>query len=143
MKTSKIRLKELAGLIKETADRDAIAHFVWSRDELMDQSEDEIDAIIDELEQEYNASKANYSTVEDYLEDLEQSGGLEAMLSENYSTMSLKSNIDQRWKTADDMAGDMQQWLSGIYGSGNEDMYEEVMNILANLADNFDPSDDL
>lgn len=55
----------------------------------------------------------------------------------------MKSNIDQRWKTADDMAGDMQQWLSGIYGSGNEDMYEEVMNILANLADNFDPSDDL
>lgn len=55
----------------------------------------------------------------------------------------MKSNIDQRWKTADDMAGDMQQWLSGIYGSGNEDMYEEVMNILANLADNFDPSNDL
>jgi hypothetical protein len=66
-----------------------------------------------------------------------------AAVREDYSTMSLKSNIDQKWKTADDMAGDMQQWLSGVYSSGGEDMYEEVMNILAQLADNFDPSDEM
>ena len=142
MKTTKTRLKQLAGLLKENADRDALAHYVWSKDELMDKSEDEIEDVIDELEQEYNASKANYSNVEDYIDDLENSGGFEGFLNEGMS-WSGKSNINQRWKTADDMAGDMQQWLSGVYASGNEDMYEEVMNILANLADNFDPSDEL
>jgi len=64
-------------------------------------------------------------------------------LLEDYSTMSLKSNIAQKWKTTDDMAGDMQQWLSGVYSSGGEDMYQEIMNVLANLVDNFDPSDEM
>ena len=64
-------------------------------------------------------------------------------IKEDYSTMSLKSNIDQKWQTADDMAGDMQQWLSSVYGSGGEDMYEKIMNILSNLVDNFDPSDEM
>jgi len=79
---------ELAGIFKEgSSDRDAIAHFVWSQDEFMDKSEDELEGLIDDLEEEYNASKANYSTVEDYIEELEQSGGLEGMLSEDSSTM--------------------------------------------------------
>jgi hypothetical protein len=65
------------------------------------------------------------------------------LLKEDYSTMRLKSNIDQKWQTADDMAGDMQQWLSSIYSSGGEDVYQEVMGILQNLADNFDPEDEM
>jgi hypothetical protein len=64
-------------------------------------------------------------------------------IKEDYSTMTLKSNIDQKWQTADDMAGDMQQWLSSIYSSGGEDVYQEVMGILQNLADNFDPEDEM
>lgn len=65
------------------------------------------------------------------------------LLKEDYSTMRLKSNIDQKWQTADDMAGDMQQWLSSIYSSGGEQVYQEVMDILKNLADNFDPEDEM
>ena len=61
------------------------------------------------------------------------------LLREDYSTMRLKSDIDQTWKTVDDMIGDMQQWLSSI-ASADEDLYNEVMDNLANLADNFDPS---
>ena len=57
------------------------------------------------------------------------------------SAMSLKSNINQKWQTADDMAGDMQQWLHDISAPGMEDMYQEVMNILENLVNNFDASD--
>lgn len=72
---------ELAGLIKEgSSDRDAIAHFVWSKDEFMEEPEDTLEKLIDELEQEFNASKGNYSNVEEYLDELEQSGGLEGML---------------------------------------------------------------
>ena len=81
MKTTRTRLMELAGLLKEgSPDRDAIAHFVWSQDELMEEPEDTLEKLIDELEQEFNASKGNYSNVEEYLDELEQSGGLEGML---------------------------------------------------------------
>jgi len=71
-----------------------------------------------------------------------------AAVREDYSTMSLKSNIDQKWKTADDMAGDMQQWLSSVYRRGytpsqGPAIYDNVMNILSNLVDNFDPSDEM
>jgi hypothetical protein len=40
------------------------------------------------------------------------------------------------------VAGDMQQWLSGI-ASTDEDMYNKVMDILANLADNFEPYNEM
>ncbi len=58
--------------------------------------------------------------------------------------MTLKSNIDQKWKTADDMAGDMQQWLTSVYSRGytpnqGPAIYDKVMNVLSNLVDNFDP----
>ena len=149
MNISRKKLIENAGIFKEgSTDRDAIAHFVWGRDDLIDKSEDELEGLIDELEKEYNASKSNYPSVDDYLEDLEAYGAYrdylkEGPVSEDYSTMSLKSNIDQKWQTADDMAGDMQQWLSSVYGSGGEQMYQQVMGILQNLADNFDPEDEM
>ena len=144
MNITRKKLIENAGIFKEgSTDRDAIAHFIWGRDQFMDKSEQEIERIIDDLEEEWMAVKGNYSDVMDYLDELEDTGGLEGMLSEDSSTMSLKSNIDQKWKTADDMAGDMQQWLSSVYGSGGEDMYQEIMGILQNLADNFDPEDEM
>lgn len=64
-------------------------------------------------------------------------------IKEDHTTMTLKSNIDQKWKTVDDMAGDMQQWLSSVYSSGGEDMYQEITDILRHLADNFDPDDEM
>ena len=69
---------EVAELNKKgLADRDKIAHFVWGREEFMDKSENEIEDLIDKVEEEYNASKGNYSNVEDYIEELEQNDGLD------------------------------------------------------------------
>jgi hypothetical protein len=78
MKLNKQRLMEIAGLLKEaTTDRDAIAHFVWGQDRLMDKGEDDIEEIINQMEEEWEASKANYGNVEEYLEELENEGGME------------------------------------------------------------------
>ena len=73
--------------------------------------------------------------------------GTSSVNEEEYSTMTLKSNIDQKWKTADDMAGDMQQWLTSVYSRGytpnqGPAIYDKVMNVLSNLVDNFDPQED-
>lgn len=142
MNISRKKLIENAGIFKEgSTDRDAIAHFVWSQDAFMDKSEDEIEGVIDDLEKEYNASKSNYSNVDDYIEELEQSGGLDDLMNEQ--TLGLKSNIDQKWQTADDMAGDMQQWLSSTYANAALQEYEKIMNVLSNIADNFDPEDEM
>ena len=76
---------ELAGLQERTVtDRDTIAHFVWGHDLFADSGEDEIEDVIDTLTAEWDESQDNYATgaVEDYLEDLEQQGGLEGMLAE-------------------------------------------------------------
>lgn len=81
MKTTKRRLMELAGLVNEgSSDRDAIAHYVWGKDELMEKSEDEIEDIINEMEKEWMASKDNYSNVDEYLEEFEENGGIEMFL---------------------------------------------------------------
>lgn len=83
MKLTRKQLIENAGIFKEgSTDRDAIAHFVWGRDDLMDRSEDELEGLIDELEKEYNASKSNYPSVDDYLEDLEAYGAYRDYLDE-------------------------------------------------------------
>jgi hypothetical protein len=71
------KLTRAGRVLNENADRDKIAHFVWGREEFMDKSEDEIEDLIDKVEEEYNASKGNYSNVEDYIEELEQNDGLD------------------------------------------------------------------
>lgn len=72
---------DVAGLLKEAVtDRDTIAHFVWGKDEFMDKTEDEMEEIVDQMEQEYQASKANYGDVEEYLEELENEGGMEMFM---------------------------------------------------------------
>ena len=81
MKLNKHRLMEMAGLLNEVAgDREAVSRFVWGRDQFMKHSEQEIERIIDEIDEEWQASKANYSDVEEYLEELENEGGLEMFM---------------------------------------------------------------
>ena len=78
MKLNRLRLMDVAGLLKEAVtDRDTIAHFIWGRDQFMKHSEQEMERIIDEIEEEWQASKQNYSDVEEYLDELEDTGGLE------------------------------------------------------------------
>jgi hypothetical protein len=77
-----------------------------------------------------------------YIEEGRISSNDKMVISEANSAMRLKSDIDRTWKTADEVAGDMQQWLSGI-ASTDEDMYNKVMDILANLADNFEPYNEM
>ncbi len=81
MKITRKQLIENAGIFREgTSDRDAIAHYVWGRDELMDKSEDEIERVIDEMEKEWMASKGNYPSVDEYIEEFDENGGIEMFL---------------------------------------------------------------
>ena len=62
------------------------------------------------------------------------------VLKEDYSTMRLKSNIDTKWSDKQAMIDDMSQWLEGVYASGGEDTYDDIMEALQYLIDNFEPS---
>jgi len=64
----------------------------------------------------------------------------QANMKEDVSTMSLKSNIAQTWKTADDVANDMASWLSSVYGSGGERLYDEMVNTINSVIEDFDPN---
>ena len=54
--------------------------------------------------------------------------------------MRLKSNIDTKWSDKQAMIDDMSQWLEGVYASGGEDTYDDIMEALQYLIDNFEPS---
>ena len=127
---------ELAGVIKEVAtDREAIARFIWGRDQFMDNSEQEIERIIDELEEEWMAVKGNYSDVMDYLDELEDTGGLEGFMNEGKRSLKEhKSNIKVTWKTMEDMEGDLQDWLSELL----PEQVQEVLDTLQNFVDNYE-----
>ena len=62
------------------------------------------------------------------------------VLKEDMSTTSLKSNIAQTWKTADDVANDMASWLSSVYNSGGERLYDEMVDTINSVIEDFDPS---
>ena len=62
------------------------------------------------------------------------------LLKEDYSTMRLKSNIDTKWSDKQAMIDDMSQWLEGVYASGGEDTYDDIMEALQYLIDNYEPS---
>jgi hypothetical protein len=64
----------------------------------------------------------------------------QANIKEDVSTMSLKSNIAQTWKTADDVANDMASWLSSVYASGGEGLYDKMVNTINSAIEDFDPS---
>ena len=66
------------------------------------------------------------------------------ILKEDYSTMRLKSNIDTNWSDKQAMIDDMSQWLESVYAAGganNEDTYNDIIEALQNLLDNFEPSE--
>ena len=54
--------------------------------------------------------------------------------------MRLKSNIDTKWSDKQAMIDDMSQWLESVYASGGEDTYDDIMEALQYLIDNFEPS---
>jgi len=62
------------------------------------------------------------------------------ILKEDYSTMRLKSNIDKKWSDKQAMIDDMSQWLESVYSSGG-DTYNDIIEALQNLIDNFEPSE--
>ena len=64
------------------------------------------------------------------------------ILKEDYSTMRLKSNIDTKWSDKQAMIDDMSQWLQSVYASfGGEDTYDDIIEALQYLIDNFEPSE--
>ena len=63
------------------------------------------------------------------------------ILKEDYSTMRLNSNIDKKWTDKQDMIDDMSQWLESVYASGGEDTYNDIIEALQYLIDNFEPSE--
>ena len=44
----------------------------------------------------------------------------------DYSTMNLKSNIDVKWTSTDDMEDDLRQWLEAIFASSGSQLTREV-----------------
>lgn len=132
---------ELAGVLKEvSADRDAIAHFIWGRDEFMDNSEQEIEGIIDDLEEEWMAVKGNYSDVMKYLDELEVTGGLEGYMNEGKRNLKeAKSNIKTTWRNVQDLEADMQDWMSTL----DAQQVQEVLDTLQNFVDNYEGEMDM
>ena len=141
---SKKRLMELAGVIKELAtDREAIARFIWGRDQFMDNSEQEIERIIDELEEEWLAVKDNYSDVMDYLDELEDTGGLEGFMNEGKRSLKeAKSNIKTTWRNVQDLEADMQDWMSTLDAQQVQDVLDTLQNFVDNYEGGMDMDDD-
>ncbi len=48
----------------------------------------------------------------------------------DYSTMRLKSNIDQKWDSTDTMMDDMRQWIGASVAASGPDMGKELASAL-------------
>jgi len=44
----------------------------------------------------------------------------------DYSTMDLKSNIDIKWSSTEDMENDLRQWLEAVFSSSGPQLMREV-----------------
>ena len=51
-------------------------------------------------------------------------------LKEDYSTMRLKSNIDQKWGSSKDMQNDLRQWFEASMQSGGYDLIDDIVSAL-------------
>jgi len=51
-------------------------------------------------------------------------------LREDYSTMRLQSNIDQKWSDSDDMKNDLRQWVEASMQSGGYDLLDDIVSAL-------------
>ena len=54
----------------------------------------------------------------------------QANLGEDYSTMQLKSNIDQKWVDDRDMVSDLRQWFEAAAQSGGYDLADDIVSAL-------------
>jgi len=54
----------------------------------------------------------------------------QANLGEDYSTMRLQSNIDQKWSDSDDMKNDLRQWVEASMQSGGYDLLDDIVSAL-------------
>ena len=48
----------------------------------------------------------------------------------DYSTMRLKSNIDQKWDSTDTMMDDLRQWIGASVAASGPDMGKELASAL-------------
>ena len=44
----------------------------------------------------------------------------------DYSTMKLKSNIDQKWSSVEDMRSDLVQWIQASVAASGTEMLEDI-----------------
>lgn len=51
-------------------------------------------------------------------------------LREDYSTMRLKSDIDQKWKSSKDMQNDLRQWFEATYQAGGYNLVDDIVSAL-------------
>ena len=64
--------------------------------------------------------------------------GLKAINEVDYSTMRLKSNIDQKWDSADTMIDDMRQYIGSAVAAGGPELGKELadaLKLLMNFAE--------
>jgi hypothetical protein len=55
----------------------------------------------------------------------------ESGITENdYSTMRLQSNIDQKWHDSEDMTKDLRQWVEASMQSGGYDLLDDIVSAL-------------
>ena len=55
---------------------------------------------------------------------------LKDILKEDYSTMRLKSNIDQKWRSDRDMVSDLRQWFEATALAGGYDLTDDIVSAL-------------
>ena len=51
----------------------------------------------------------------------------------DYSTMRLKSNIDQKWDSADVMTNDLKQWIQSLAATSGPELGIDVADALKQL----------
>ena len=60
--------------------------------------------------------------------------GLKAINEVDYSTIRLKSNIDQKWTKTTDMTNDITQWFNASVAAGGSDLAKEIAKELKAVA---------
>mgnify|MGYP003654702354 CR=1 FL=1 len=51
----------------------------------------------------------------------------------DYSTIDLKSNIDMKWTSTDDMEHDLRQWLEAVFSASGPQLMREVGLVLREI----------
>jgi len=61
--------------------------------------------------------------------------GQKALNEVDYSTIRLKSNIDQKWSHITDMTRDLQQWMSASHAASGPEVLDDLQDALEGLLD--------